>query len=140
MQASRCAAGLAGGSPDRGPPLASLPGRPGVAGIALQHGVMLGQAVALEPADRRFQLRRGHLGAGLVASNALQNGVGTVIQPRSGRHPPRALVLDRLLRNQLADALTQMPLQDRGRQLRLRRPGRMLPERVIGARLEDALA
>ncbi len=96
---------LAVGAADRRRPVAALAQRPAVARVVLQHGGVVRQPVAFQPAHRRFQLRQAHLRPRLVAGAALQDGVVAVIQSLAVRSLRGTLVLDRLLGHHLADAL-----------------------------------
>ena len=82
----------------------SLPGGPGVFGIAFQQVQVVGEAVALEPGDRRLQLGQRHLRRGPCPSPAsaprCRRGARTA---RRAGCAALALVLHHLRRDQLAD-------------------------------------
>ena len=100
----------------RGFPLAAFAGCPGIAGIAVEHMQLVGQPIALQPAESGFQLGQRHLRAALVAGHAFQRRVVAVIQPGPGdtaaqSSTPR-LVLDGLCGDHLAQLASEPALHD----------------------------
>lgn len=93
----------------------------GVARVALQQLQVIGQTVALQPAECRLQLGQVHLAPPLAAKRTLEHSIEPVVVAHPPRQAQRLLFLDHLCRHQLADPVPQPPLQRRGHTRRSRR-------------------